>query len=70
MKPKRVLVNAAVLAFHTAEIEQIHALCERAGVPEVIGGVTLSIAQRVAILEGAYRGLIVKFTTRPEIPFH
>lgn len=53
------------LAFFTNECLQVHALCDRALVPRVIDGSVLSMAQRVAVLEGVCRGLVDRLGKDP-----
>lgn len=55
------------LALFTAECLQVHALCDRAAVPRVINGSAMSMAQRVAILEGVYRGLVSRIGSSPTV---
>jgi hypothetical protein len=50
---------------YTAEANQIHALCDRAAVPRIVEGTTMSISQRVAILEGVCRGLVERLGQDP-----
>lgn len=57
-KNTKVLIDQATLDFFTAESLQIHALCDRADVPREVEGEVLSMAQRVSVLEGVYRGLL------------
>ncbi len=41
-----------VLEFYTAEALQVHALCDRVNVPRTVGGVEMSMSQRVTIMTG------------------
>jgi hypothetical protein len=60
-KPKKVAIEQSTLDFYIAESQAIHALCDRAEVPQELGdGIGLSMSQRVAILEGAYRRMVAK----------
>lgn len=53
------------IEFFTQECLQVHALCDRALVPRVIDGSVLSMAQRVAVLEGVLRGLVENLGKNP-----
>jgi hypothetical protein len=53
-----VTLDEATYALIRAEINAVHALCDRALVPRVSEGETLSMAQRVNVMESCYRGVI------------
>lgn len=46
------------IKFATEEILAVHAMCDRALVPRESEGETLSMSQRVNVLEICFRGLI------------
>ena len=50
--------NSASVDFILAEINTVHALCDRALVPRESEGEILSMSQRVNCLEACYRGVI------------
>lgn len=63
-------MSKETLSFVTAEIHQVHALCDRAAVPREIDGELLSMAQRVACLELCYAGLIKRIGKDPVTVIH
>lgn len=65
MSKAEIKLNSDVFAFFCNEAEQVHALCDKARVPRIVDGSEMSMAQRVAILEGAYRGLAVRVGMEP-----
>ena len=44
------MTQAELMAFHTAECNRIHELCDNALVPREVDGQRLSMAQRVEVL--------------------
>lgn len=64
-KNTQVTIDKATMEFFVAECLQMHALCDRSVVPRVIDGCVLSMAQRVAILEGCYHGLVKRLGREP-----
>ena len=52
------MMKLDAIALATQEALLIHALCDRALVPRISEGETLSMAQRVNVLETCYRGVI------------
>ena len=56
----------SILQFYLAEVECVHALCDRAGVPRIVKDSAMSMSQRVTILEGVYRGLLAKVGLPPK----
>lgn len=53
-------MNESLIEFYTREALEIHALCDRAGVPSEVDGARLSMAQRVAVMEGVLSNLIAR----------
>lgn len=62
--------SLSAIAFVTAEVDQVHAFCDRALVPRWINGVVLSMAQRVGVLEGCYVGLAGRLGMNPPSTLH
>ena len=58
------------LAFIHNEVDMVHTLCDRAQVPRIIDGELLSMAQRVAVLEGVQRGLVAQMGREHPVKIH
>jgi ABC-type dipeptide/oligopeptide/nickel transport system ATPase subunit len=65
-----VEVSDEAMLFVTNEILVVHTLCDRAQVPRLIDGETLTMAQRVAILEGVQRGLTARLGMEHPVIIH
>ena len=63
-------VSEESMSFITNEVLQVHVLCDRAQVPRVIDGELLSMAQRVAVLEGVQRGLVAQMGRVHPVAIH
>lgn len=63
-------VSEEALSFVTNEVEMVHSLCDRGQVPRAIDGEVLSMAQRVAVLEGVQRGLVARLGMEHPIVIH
>lgn len=53
-----VEVSKETLLFVTEEVLVVHSICDRAGVPRLNEGETLSMSQRVHILDRCYCSLV------------
>lgn len=69
-KNTKVQIDQATLDFFAAEALQIHALCDRSNVPREVNGTAMSMAQRVAILEGVCQGLVSRLGMDPLHTLH
>ena len=63
-------ISQESLLFIHAEVDQVHALCDRAQVPRLINEELLSMAQRVAVLEGVQRGLVAQLGRVHPVTIH
>mgnify|MGYP003640444187 CR=1 FL=1 len=63
-------ISDEAYSFLTKEVLQVHALCDRAQVPREIDAESLSMAQRVSILEGVQRGLTAQLGVKHPINIH
>ena len=58
------------VSLYTAEALMVHALCDRQLVPRIIDGTTLSMAQRVNVMEQVCASLIERVGMDPPSIIH
>lgn len=64
------IVDIDPVEYSRREIEQVHALCDRAKVARVINGERLSMSQRVTVLEQVCAGLVQRLGMEPLTTIH